>query len=157
MKGMLLSPTRILVICFSVIFLLSPGLLSDSIEKKVSDISKELMCPVCRGQTVAESNSALANDFREIIRKKLESGESKQEILNYFIDRYGESVLASPPAKGIRIIVWVAPLLAILLGFILLTKFIRSKNVKSEDGFQAEGEKDNYLNKVDKEIDKLKL
>ena len=115
------------------------------------------MCPVCRGQTVAESNSSLANDFREIIRKKLEAGESKQEILNYFIDRYGESVLASPPAKGIRLIVWVTPLLVIIIGFFILTKFIKSKNIKAEKEEHINGTEDSYLKNVDNEIDKLDL
>jgi len=143
-------------ILFLLIFPLSLQVLSESIEKSVSDISEELMCPVCRGQTVAESNSPLANDFREIIRKKVESGESKEEILNYFIGRYGESVLASPPAKGIRLIVWITPLLAILIGFFVLTKFIKSKNLKTSDENSFDESNDNYLKKVDKEINKLK-
>ena len=146
-----------LVLFLSVHISLLPQLYSDTIEKEVSDISKELMCPVCRGQTVAESNSSLANDFREIIRKKLEAGESKQEILNYFIDRYGESVLASPPAKGVRLIVWVTPLLAIIIGFFILTKFIKSKNIKAEKEEHINDQKDSYMKKVDNEIDKLKL
>ncbi|MGI9535015.1 MAG: cytochrome c-type biogenesis protein [Thermodesulfobacteriota bacterium] len=144
-------------ICFLLLLFFTPKVFSDSIEKNVSEISKELMCPVCRGQTVAESNSALANDFREIIKKKLESGESKQEILNYFINRYGESVLASPPAKGIRLIVWFAPLLAIIIGFFVLAKFLRSRNLLTEEKDMNYESKDKYLNKVDKEIDKLKL
>ena len=146
-----------LVLFLSVHLFPLPELYSDTIEKEVSDISKELMCPVCRGQTVAESNSSLANDFRDIIRKKLEAGESKQEILNYFIGRYGESVLASPPAKGIRLIIWVTPLLAIIIGFFILTKFIKSKNIKAEKEEHINGNEDSYLKNVDNEIDKLKL
>ncbi|MGI9533378.1 MAG: cytochrome c-type biogenesis protein [Thermodesulfobacteriota bacterium] len=144
-------------ILFLLLFLLTPKLHSESIEKNVSIISNELMCPVCRGQTVAESNSSLANDFREIIRKKLEAGESKEEILNYFIGRYGESVLASPPARGIRLIVWIAPLLAIIIGFFILIKFIKSKNVKIENNESIPRDKDQYLEKVDNKIKDLKL
>lgn len=146
--------TKIVII---VLFLYTPELYPESIEKDVSEISKELMCPVCRGQTVAESNSALANDFREIIRKKLEAGESKEQILNYFIERYGESVLASPPARGIRLIVWITPLLAIIIGFFILSKFIKSKNITSENKEQMPEGKDDYLKKVDNEINKLEL
>ena len=146
-----------LVLCLSFHIFPIQESYSETIEKEVSDISNELMCPVCRGQTVAESNSSLANDFREIIRKKLEAGESKQEILNYFIDRYGESVLASPPAKGIRLIVWVTPLLVIIIGFFILTKFIKSKNIKAEKEEHINGTEDSYLKNVDNEIDKLNL
>ena len=154
MKKIIKLTLVFLNICLLFLLFFTPVMFSDSIEENVSDISKELMCPVCRGQTVAESNSALANDFREIIRKKLESGESKQEIINYFINRYGESVLASPPAKGIRLIVWVAPLLAIIIGFFILARFLRSRNISIEKKDTTYEGKDEYLKKVDIEIDK---
>ena len=144
-------------IFFVTFIILIPKLHSESIEKNVSDVSKELMCPVCKGQTVAESNSALANDFREIIRKKLEAGESKQAILDYFISRYGESILASPPAKGIRLVVWITPLLVIVIGSFILTKFIKSNNIIVENKEPINEEKENYLKKIDDEINKLKL
>lgn len=127
-----------------------------SIEKKVSDISDELMCPVCRGQTVAESNSALANDFKKIIRKKLETGESKQEIFNYFTERYGESVLASPPTRGIRLIVWLAPLLVIISGFVIMTKFIHSRNRTTMKKI-TQKDKESYLKKIEEEINNPSL
>ena len=147
-----------LLILFVSLYLLPVvNVYSGTIEKNVSELSKELMCPVCRGQTVAESNSSLAHDFREIIRKKLEAGESKEEILSYFITRYGESVLASPPAKGIGLVVWVVPLLAIIIGFIVLTVFIKSKNVAADDIELISEGKEKYLDKVDNEIENLKL
>ncbi len=128
-----------------------------SIEKNVSDISDELMCPVCRGQTVAESNSALANDFREIIKKKLEVGESKQEIINYFTARYGNSVLASPPAKGISLFVWIAPLFVIIVGFLLASKFIYSNKTKTKSKKPIFEDKEKYFKKIEEEISKPDL
>ena len=125
---------------------------SDSIEKQVSDISKYLMCPVCRGQTVAESNSDLAKDFREIIRKKVENGESKEQILSYFVDRYGESVLASPPARGVRLIVWILPVLIIVLGLYLFLNFLvfnRKGKTETNSGKPASR---SFLDEVDRQI-----
>jgi len=101
---------------------------ADSIDKQVSEISNELLCPVCRGQTVAESNSDLANDFRDIIKTKLQEGQSSEEILNYFISRYGDSVLSSPPAKGIRLIIWILPVAVLLFGLISLIRFLKIKS-----------------------------
>ncbi|MGI9553744.1 MAG: cytochrome c-type biogenesis protein [Thermodesulfobacteriota bacterium] len=155
MSYIISNSSTVIKTLFLILFLFTPILHSDSIEKNVSSISNELMCPVCRGQTVAESNSSLANDFREIIRKKLEAGESKEEILNYFIGRYGESVLASPPARGIRLIVWLAPLLVIIIGFFVLTKFIKSKNTNIDNQELTPRKKDQYLDKVDKKIEDL--
>jgi len=127
---------------------------ADSIDKQVSEISKELLCPVCRGQTVAESNSDLANDFRDIIKTKLQEGQSREEILNYFISRYGDSVLSSPPAKGIRLIIWILPVAVLLFGLISLIRFLKIKSKIQERSIRSI-ENDKYLNDVDKELNKL--
>ncbi len=127
---------------------------ADSIDKQVSEISIELLCPVCRGQTVAESNSDLAKDFRDIIKTKLQEGQSREEILNYFISRYGDSVLSSPPAKGIRLIIWILPVAVLLFGLISLIRFLKIKSKIQEISIRPI-ENDKYLNDVDKELNKL--
>jgi len=127
---------------------------SDSIDKQVSEISNELLCPVCMGQTVAESNSDLANDFRKIIKTKLQEGQSREEILNYFISRYGDSVLSSPPAKGFRLIVWILPVAVLLFGLIILIRFLKLKSKIQERSIMSI-ESDKYLNEVDNELNKL--
>lgn len=73
------------------------------------EISNELMCPVCQGQTVAESNSKLAISMREVIRNKISKGETKDEIIAYFVLQYGDSILSKPPAKGLNILLWIFP------------------------------------------------
>jgi len=127
---------------------------SQSIDKQVSDISNELLCPVCRGQTVAESNSDLANDFRDIIKTKLKEGQTKEEILNYFTSRYGDSVLSSPPAKGFRLIIWILPVAVLLFGLISLIRFLKIKSKIQERSIRSI-ESDKYLNEVEKELNKL--
>ena len=149
--------SKLILNIFFLTLILSPffyiNTYSDTIDDQVSDISNELLCPVCRGQTVAESNSDLANDFRDIIKSKLKEGKTREEILIYFKDRYGDSVLSSPPAKGFRLVVWILPLAVIVLGFIFLTKFLRTKSrsyiTKEESG------KEKYLDEVDDELKKL--
>ena len=54
------------------------------------------MCPVCEGQSVAESNAQLARDMRAVIKTKLLEGNTKEEIMDYFVSSYGETILASP-------------------------------------------------------------
>ncbi len=99
---------------------------SDTVEDRITDVSAELMCPVCEGQSVAESNAQLARDMRALIKTKLQEGESKEEILNYFISKYGETILASPPKKGIGIILWLLPLLSVLIGAVVILRTIYS-------------------------------
>lgn len=142
----------ILVLSFLNIFIVHTH--AQTIEKQVSEISNELLCPVCRGQTVAESNSDLAKDFRDIIKTKLKEGQTREEILNYFTSRYGVSVLSSPPAEGFRLIIWILPVAVIIIGFLFLGRFLKSesnKYVKNNTGT----EDDIYLEEVDEELKKF--
>ena len=70
---------------------------ADTLEDQIAEISGELMCPVCEGQSVAESNAQLAQDMRAIIRTKLLEGNTKEEVIDYFISSYGETILAPRP------------------------------------------------------------
>lgn len=89
------------------------------------EISNELMCPVCQGQTVAESNSKLAISMRDVIKQKITEGKSKNEILNYFTEIYGDNILATPPVKGLNILLYLVPIL-----FLVISIFYWYKKVK---------------------------
>jgi cytochrome c-type biogenesis protein CcmH len=88
-------------------------------------IARQLMCPVCSGQTVAESDSALAQEIRVIIRQKLQAGETSDQILRYFIGQFGESVLAEPRGSGVSLILYAAPPIALIVGVAVAIGFIR--------------------------------
>lgn len=87
-----------------------------SLEDQVNAIAGDLMCPVCEGQTVAESNALLAQQMREIIRERLRRGENHEQILAFFVTQFGESVLATPPKRGATLALWLAPLAVFALG-----------------------------------------
>ena len=89
------------------------------------EISNELMCPVCQGQTVAESNSKLAISMRDVIKQKISEGKNKNEILNYFTEIYGDNILATPPIKGLNILLYLVPIL-----FLVISIFYWYKKVK---------------------------
>lgn len=134
--------------------------LSQSIDDEAREISYLLMCPVCQGQSVAESNSELAKDMRSIIKQKLEAGESKEEIINYFVNRYGESILGYPPVKGVNLLLWILPALAVVLGGIGIGLFLhRSKTITAEETniemVQDTREDKEYLKMVDRDLKDL--
>ena len=108
-----------------VLALARPAAAAPSFEDQVNDIARELMCPVCAGQTVAESNSTLAVQMREEIRTRLRRGESRDQILAYFVGQFGESVLARPPRRGVYLLLWLAPVAAFGLGVALLIRYLR--------------------------------
>lgn len=142
-----------------ILVLLTFNTFADSIDNQVREISYLLMCPVCQGQTVAESNSELATQMRAIIKQKLEEGESKQEIIAYFVSRYGETILGAPPPKGANWLIWVLPALALLFGGAGIAIFLhksksekdkrKTKAIFNEPQVQAESK---YLEKLDEEL-----
>lgn len=89
---------------------------AQTLDDRTRDIARELMCPVCEGQTVAESSSELAAQMRTTIKVMLEQGRGREEILAYFASRYGESILAAPPKRGFNLIAWVGPFAVLLFG-----------------------------------------
>lgn len=101
----------------------------DPLERRVLDIAKDLRCTVCQNQPVAESNADLARDMRAIIREQVLAGKSRDEIIAYFVDRYGDYVLMNPPKRGSGTIVWAGPLALIVVvglsGFVFLRRRLR--------------------------------
>tara|TARA_Y100000590_G_scaffold70452_2_gene76944 strand:+ start:1189 stop:1746 length:558 start_codon:yes stop_codon:yes gene_type:complete len=134
---------------------------SDIQEDLARSIDQSIMCPVCPSETIDESQVPIAKQMRDIVREKLALGETKEDILSYFSERYGDAILAKPPAKGFNIIVWIIPPVVIALGIILMLVVIRSmRNTVSEVGNETgDGrsiELEPYLEIVDTNIAKLK-
>jgi cytochrome c-type biogenesis protein CcmH len=102
-----------------------------SLDDQVYAIARQLMCPVCAGQTVAESDSALAREMKVIIRQKLQAGETSDQILRYFVGQFGESVLAEPRPGGISLILYAAPPLALIGGLVIAIIFIRRSQART--------------------------
>lgn len=87
----------------------------DPLERETLAIASTLRCTVCQNQPVSESQADLARDMRQIIREQLAAGKSRQEIVDYFVARYGDYVLMKPPYDGPGILVWLAPLIVLLV------------------------------------------
>lgn len=96
-----------------------------TLDDRVYAIAAELMCPVCGGQTVAESNSALAEQMRTIIRERLHAGQTREDIIAYFVGQFGEGILAAPPPRGGGLPIWLAPAIVIGIGLVALSRYVR--------------------------------
>ena len=90
------------------------------LEQLVFEIGRDLRCPVCTSESVADSNADIAIEMRNIIQEKLEAGESEAEIKAFFQARYGDWILLEPPKQGIHLFVWLLPTIAALLGAVVL-------------------------------------
>ena len=89
-------------------------------DQRVYQLSTQLMCPVCDGQTLDQSQAQLSLDMQAVIREKVEAGGGNAEIRAYFVERYGEVVLASPDAGGFNLVAWVMPVVIFLGGALLV-------------------------------------
>ena len=89
------------------------------------DIAGDLMSPACPGRTLLNCTSSQAEQWREIIRQKLFQGESKEQILRYFIDISGEGILAAPPKQSFALTAWLLPLFVMVNGAGLIVVLTR--------------------------------
>lgn len=103
--------------------------LADSkLEIQANKLFKEVRCVVCVSQSIAQSDTELAQDMRALIRKKLSEGGSEEQIKTYLVERYGNQVLFEPPVGKSTYLLWFAPIIFILLGIFILKNFIRKNN-----------------------------
>ena len=86
------------------------------IDERVFDIAAELRCPVCQSESAADSSSSSSIEFRNIIRERLQAGESRADIVGFFQDKYGDWILMDPPKRGLYLWVWGLPVAAGVFG-----------------------------------------
>lgn len=123
-----------------------------TLEERAYALDRQLMCPVCDGQTVDQSNAQVSLDMKEVIREKLRAGESEDEILDYFSARYGDAVLASPPTSGFSAVVWIVPPAALLIGVALLAVVMRRMKKRDSGDGPTDADLGDYLAQVDRDL-----
>lgn len=94
-------------------------------DDEVNAIAKDLFCPVCESTPLDVCPTQACADWRELIRTQLAEGKSRQEIIDYFANQYGDRVLAEPPRHGFALLLWLFPGIAVLAGGTLFVRFLR--------------------------------
>jgi cytochrome c-type biogenesis protein CcmH len=125
MRSLMLLRVLLVVVALAVPAIGVSVARADSVDEESREIAKQLQCPVCNGSTVADSPSELAGQMRTVIRQKVEGGESRDAIIQYFVDRYGDSILMEPPRRGIGLAVWLAPIVMLVVGALILMSVLR--------------------------------
>jgi cytochrome c-type biogenesis protein CcmH len=78
-------------------------------EERAQALEHTIKCPVCRGQSVAESDAPAAKDIRDEISRRIENGESDAEIRDFFANKLGADLLLRPASSGFGGLIWVLP------------------------------------------------
>ena len=122
---------------FALLLLLIQGAFAESIdvkdfenssqESRYLDLIDNIRCPVCQGQSIGGSNSGLAKDLREQVRKMILNDKSDNDIYLFMIERYGDFVIFKPPINLKTYLLWFTPLIFLVLCFIYLIRITSKK------------------------------
>ena len=95
------------------------------LEREARALDEMLVAPCCFTQQVSVHQSGAAQEVKQDVRRRLAAGETQQQILDAYVERYGKHILAEPPAKGFDLMLYVMPFVVLLTSIALLTAIIR--------------------------------
>ena len=117
---------------FAALCLALFGLACDSaaevstLEQREQRLNRAIMCPVCPGESIDQSRNPLSAQMRGVVRDRLEQGWSEERITDYFVERYGPSVIMEPPASGFSLLAWAGPPVALAAALAALAVALRA-------------------------------
>lgn len=120
-----------------------------ALEKRTKEVSSVLRCPVCQGLSVNDSPAEMAVNMKKEVRSLLAQGYTQEQVLSYFERSYGEFVRLQPPVRGINLLVWLGPIIALIAGAFIVAAVIRRSRAGAPapavENPPAEKELDPYL------------
>lgn len=96
-------------------------------EKLYLQLIAELRCVKCQNQNLAESNAELAKDMREKAYEIIINGGTREDVIKYMTDRYGNFVLYKPPFIAKTLLLWIGPAVFLFLSLYMLIKLIKKQ------------------------------
>lgn len=123
-------------------------------EARVMRIGKGLRCPMCQGQSIADSQASAARAQLDKVRELVAAGKTDAEIEAYFVERFGEWTLLKPKPKGTNLLLWFLPLLGLLLGTWLILSQVKKPGGPTKVEPQAPPSDDDFLAQVRNDVEK---
>ena len=128
------------------------------LERRAQQINKSVMCPVCPGESIDQSQHPLAVQMRAAVDEKLGEGWSDTQVREFFVERYGPAVLLEPPAEGVHLMAWIVPPLGTALALAALYVVVRLMTRRgSRPAAVAEemtvAERDEYVARIEAVLD----
>jgi cytochrome c-type biogenesis protein CcmH len=129
-----------------------------ALDRRTHEVATLLRCPVCQGMAVADSPAEMAVNMKAQVHELLSRGYTEEQILKYFELSYGQFVLLRPKFEGVNTMVWLLPLVALLVGGVIV--FLKFRNLEKSQpptaNRQPPTEADPYLARVRDLVDKGK-
>ncbi|WQG58416.1 cytochrome c-type biogenesis protein [Pseudomonas sp. RTB3] len=104
---------------------------------RYSELTKELRCPKCQNQDIADSNAPIAADLRKEIYRMLGEGQSNQQIIDFMVDRYGDFVRYKPALNSSTWLLWFGPGILLIGGVLVMGVIVRRRRAAPTDGSDA--------------------
>lgn len=130
----------LLLLVLIVTMIPSTSLAVETLSPETLEIANSLNCPICEGESVRDSHSQLAQQMRQVIQEKVDAGESRDQILAYFVDRYDVGILRDPPKSGFVLTLWWVPVGVLLIGVLLLGTFLFQKRGRTKPPAAGSGD-----------------
>jgi cytochrome c-type biogenesis protein CcmH len=105
-----------------------------ALEARTDEVTGKLRCPVCQGLSVASSHTPTALAMKEQARQLVGLGYSERQVLDVFEDSYGEFVRLEPKPRGFNLVVWIAPLVVLAGGFVLVARRLHAGGAPPSSG-----------------------
>jgi len=128
-------------------------------DDEVNAIAHQLYCPVCENVPLDVCPTQSCEQWRGLIREQLSQGWTELQIKNYFVEQYGQRVLAEPPKKGLNWLAYLLPPLIILTGVYVLFRVFKNWHVSPQEvnissTTEPDGEGDEYVRRLEEELKK---
>ena len=128
MKSKKLLKIKILIVFILTFLSFKNTAISSSFsEEQTINITKNLRCLICQGQTIHESNSDFAESMKKYIKSELENGKTNDEVFSSLIEKYGQWIVYDPGISRNTLLLWTLPLLLFLIGGAIITRKILKK------------------------------
>ncbi len=99
---------------------------------RVEAIGSRIKCPVCQGESIANSPSAMAEDMMDQVAERVAAGATDDEIIEELLASYSGALLLDPPTSGSTLLLWLAPIVAVVVGVVVIVWWKRHPGVESE-------------------------
>ena len=128
MKSKKLLKIKILIVFILTFLSFKNTAISSSFsEEQTINITKNLRCLICQGQTIYESNSDFAESMKKYIKSELENGKTDEEVFSSLVEKYGQWIVYDPGISRNTLLLWSLPLLLFLIGGAIIAKKIFRK------------------------------
>ena len=96
-------------------------------KKELLEITKNLRCLICQGQSIADSNSDFASTIKLVVSDQLKKGKDKKEIYTFLISKYGEWIVYKPSMNNGNFFLWFMPYLIFIFGGVIIFGIFKKK------------------------------